>query len=1047
MRKALKLFVWVTFSFVLFLLVISVAFYHLMQAGEFRQFLIEEVERNTGLRIQLGEAELELGRILGITFRDVSIADPQSDQNTLSATSVTARVALLPLLQRKLIFSEIQLRRPAAQILRDKDGRMPLLERLLNLPFLRENKGQFAFDLRKVKIAEGEIELQETSAEKVLAVTRLRNIDLELERVSGRALGEFFNQVVRARPHQPEGPALEFTLKTTVEQGSERAGLQAKGIAVFLGAGFEVDKVWWSAETRTIDTPVLMIQRHLVRDLAPKSLTGMLDSRLRWEGNWSQRFQVRGEVTFKGLAIEAPEVFNATLLPGDGRLEMELSWQPGHWELGRMELRSKELKLTAQGTLRVGENRDPHLQLSLTTASLPIAVIWKYLPKRWLEAGKLDSVVAGIQEGEVQLHKAGINAALSDVRRLAESGFDDGLWIDAGFRGVGALFPGGYLPLRGVQGRVTLEKGLLSLKNLKGHYGQSRVTDLDGHYRLSPPGRGALQLFASGESDLGELREQGKLGLIPLEILKGASFVEDVGGQGKFDITVRRAPDAAPAIEGKILLNRARLRIEGFSVTDIRGQLSLNRGEISAEKVRGMLDGSPIQLRLAVREYGSDKGTFDLTVDSTGIKAGVVARLLLNSGSLQDPGVVRGTIRYQGALASREGRKLAGNLDLSNVQLTTRPLRQPLKELNGRIRFDETGIDFQNIKGLLAGFPASFSGRWRYHQQPQLLFDFTAANLDLSYLHSQIEKEPSDFYGNLQAIGRIALAKGRLKEFEFSDLKTDVVIDHRVWRFKNPTLRAARGILQGEATIADNIETTGYSVTPRIQGVPVQSFLTWFEISNTEMTGEIMLNGQLDTWGKDAAERKRNLNGTFNLRIQDGTINRLRILVQILNLLDLSRWFTLQMPDLTKQGIRFRSITGDFKVNNGIYTTQNLVVDSDDLRMSGSGKIDVPKDELDFVLAVRPFAGVDTAINYIPLIGRGIAAIKNSFLVASFKISGSIDEPTITPAPLSTLSEVVFGILGIPKKIIGLGGDENKEEAPKEQTREPTSSRSVSPIP
>jgi hypothetical protein len=105
--------------------------------------------------------------------------------------------------------------------------------------------------------------------------------------------------------------------------------------------------------------------------------------------------------------------------------------------------------------------------------------------------------------------------------------------------------------------------------------------------------------------------------------------------------------------------------------------------------------------------------------------------------------------------------------------------------------------------------------------------------------------------------------------------------------------------------------------------------------------------------------------------------------------------------------------------------------------MTGSGKIDVAKDEIDFVLALRPFAGIDTVIGYIPLIGRGFAAIKNSFLVASFNVHGPLEEPTITPAPLSTLSEVFFGVLGIPKNMIGLGEEEKREELQKEQKTEP----------
>jgi hypothetical protein len=59
-------------------------------------------------------------------------------------------------------------------------------------------------------------------------------------------------------------------------------------------------------------------------------------------------------------------------------------------------------------------------------------------------------------------------------------------------------------------------------------------------------------------------------------------------------------------------------------------------------------------------------------------------------------------------------------------------------------------------------------------------------------------------------------------------------------------------------------------------------------------------------------------------------------------------------------------------------------------------------------------------------------------LVASFNIKGPIEDPTITPAPLSTMSEWVFGVLGIPKNIIGWGGDEKKEEPQNSSPKEPT---------
>ena len=354
---------------------------------------------------------------------------------------------------------------------------------------------------------------------------------------------------------------------------------------------------------------------------------------------------------------------------------------------------------------------------------------------------------------------------------------------------------------------------------------------------------------------------------------------------------------------------------------------------------------------------------------------------------------------------------------------------QPLRDLNGTIKFDEIGIDFQNIKGLLVGAPASVNGRWRFGRKTPLFFDFAAPNLDLQYLLTQIDPELTEFYDNLEAVGKVSLARGRYKSFEFSDLKTDIVLDHRLWKLTRLDLNAGGGTLQATATIADRPDHVEFTMEPKMRAVPVGNLIAWLEGANADMTGRVNIAGQLNSSGRDHAERWRNLSGAFNLRIEDGTIRRLRILVQILNVLDLSRWFTFQVPDLGKRGINFRSITADFKVNRGVYTTDNLIVDSDDLRMTGSGKIDSGKDEIDFVVAVRPFAGIDTGLNQIPLFGTGIAAIKNSFLVASFSIKGPMEDPTIIPAPLSTLSEMALGVLRIPKRLLTLPGGETKEPA------------------
>src|ERR671923_1498133 len=128
MRKALKLVGVLVFISALFVAVASLALYHLVQQGDFRRFLISEIEKQTQLKIQLGEADLDLGKILAVGFRDVSVSVPGRPAPAITAERIIARVALLPLLERKLIFYEIGLEKPTAQMVRDKAGKVPLLD-------------------------------------------------------------------------------------------------------------------------------------------------------------------------------------------------------------------------------------------------------------------------------------------------------------------------------------------------------------------------------------------------------------------------------------------------------------------------------------------------------------------------------------------------------------------------------------------------------------------------------------------------------------------------------------------------------------------------------------------------------------------------------------------------------------------------------------------------------------------------------------------------------------------------------------------------------
>ena len=204
MRRLLKIVGFVTATLILLVVVSSVAFYHLMRVGEVRRFLIDEIEARTQLRAELGAADLEIGWITGLGFRDLALSEPEAARPAITAERVTARLALLPLLRRQIVFYEIRAQRPAAQFMRDSNGRFPLLDKLLNLPLLKQQNSEFALDLRSLKIEDADIGLQDQGAKERFGQWRLVNADLDLERLRGQRLRALIADLLQRPPTTAE---------------------------------------------------------------------------------------------------------------------------------------------------------------------------------------------------------------------------------------------------------------------------------------------------------------------------------------------------------------------------------------------------------------------------------------------------------------------------------------------------------------------------------------------------------------------------------------------------------------------------------------------------------------------------------------------------------------------------------------------------------------------------------------------------------------------------------------------------------------------------
>ena len=330
MKKFFKLVGVAAFTLLLFIVVAASAFYHLVRVGDFRRFLISQIEQSTQFKVQLGEGDLNIGRILGVTFRDVAISEPDTPQPEIRAARITARVALWPLFRRRVVLYEIQLEKPMARVERDREGKFPLLERLLNLPFAKGGDNRFVFDLRAIKIAAGQVSFKDEFKGGVPGTTELRDIELRLDRIRGRALGVFVRNLVR-KPSLPGGTALDFDLKSSVARERQSAQIRVQGTMVFPSAELQLQNAWWTGKTQIAAMPASMIQTFFAASLPVRKLAGSADATIQMEGTPNERLHLQGQLSFKGLAVDAPEIFSAPLQPADSSVQFEGQWQPNEW--------------------------------------------------------------------------------------------------------------------------------------------------------------------------------------------------------------------------------------------------------------------------------------------------------------------------------------------------------------------------------------------------------------------------------------------------------------------------------------------------------------------------------------------------------------------------------------------------------------------------------------------------------------------------------------------------------------------------------------------
>ncbi len=206
----------------------------------------------------------------------------------------------------------------------------------------------------------------------------------------------------------------------------------------------------------------------------------------------------------------------------------------------------------------------------------------------------------------------------------------------------------------------------------------------------------------------------------------------------------------------------------------------------------------------------------------------------------------------------------------------------------------------------------------------------------------------------------------------------------------------------------------------RMTRVKAGLFMAAMGGTSQEISGEAFITGTLKTEGTTMKDLKANLGGDTAVYSRDGVIKKWKLLSKIfalLNVYDLVRG----KIDFGKDGLAYSKTGASFTINKGIYHTNNFLLDSPSMVITGTGDLDIGKETINATLEVSPLVALDRTIDKIPIV-RSILKNKNKgFLYVTYSVSGSFDDPDISTNYVGTVGtkslEILRNILVFPKEV------------------------------
>lgn len=1027
--------------------------------NRYREFLQSKLSETLGRPVELGEARLSLRHGPAFYFSDLSVGEQEGRTWGLSADHLFLKLEFLPLLWGEVTFNELLLDGVRATVILPPAAAEVAPPKPFTLPKLLRRETPL---VRSLKIRSGALHFVDRR---------------DPQRPFAAALEGLEAEVTKSSSSQPT--RLQLT-GTAVHEGTA-APLALKGELFPLPGEEGWRHLRGSLELQLERfAPAQLLQRYAAGLGHPRT-DGELSLQMRLNGSPAGGLKFEAKATGNSLTLHLPKLYREPL-PLQ-QLGLSGNWTSAERTESFSGLALAIDDLSAEGAFALERrDAGLWLTGQLTGARLPLARLARFVPDRerpaalpWLkehwtggileiESARLDGPLAGlrqfgtdfplreaavtVRDGALRLERFGHLRSLGFSARLEQTGLSvrngTARLFDAPLRFAGTLTA----PF-GPASELRLETSApLPAASLLALWPEERRNN------LTVDGPLPLTLTAAGR--LERLTFDLKADLQKLSVRRGEQTLKAAGRPGDLFLTGTLFSD-------RLELSHGRLRLEPL---EVRARGSIARDEHHAFQIN--VDTAPLDLKEAwghfpVLERAKVGGQVALQYEMSGADGKVARRdgtaflrgfglhLWGAVGDISDTsGQVRiltdrlefeglsakvGTspIRVSGALHDFAHPRLT--LQVNSRAIRARDLIFPspaavLRDVDGRLAIDGDGIDFTRVAVRLdGGTQAVVQGRLSGFKQPRVELDITADKANIDEVIALWHHPPR------AAADAAAGAAGPHEH------KTTVRINARVregvlgpLRFQNAegVIGYADGVLliqplqfsagQGKCTAQVSLEpktnsTSLLKISGHMENFDAEALQTEVLKQRGLITGT--LSGDFYLEGEPGERFLPTSRGGFSVKIKDGVLLQFKFLSKVFSILNVSQIFSLQLPDMAAEGMPFTRLKANLALREGILATDDLVVDSPAMNLSLVGESDLVRNQLDFVLGIKPLRTVDKIVTNIPIAGWILTGKEKALITVLFEIKGKGGDPEVTPMPISSVSDKVLGVF---KRVFGLPG-------------------------